>query len=90
MRPLLVGPNAPLEIMDNAYPDDEARGSISRLMIAERRGLARETVRRKVNKLIKSGMLYETEDGRARPIRDLSNPPVAARGRRNLQGRGTL
>lgn len=74
MRPLLVGPNAPLHLMDVAEPPDEFRGSTSRLAIADQTGLSRETVRRKINQLIEAGMLFEDAHGQVRPIRALMDP----------------
>jgi len=68
MRPLLVGPKARLDLIDHPRPPDEARGSISRNLIADRTGLARETVRRKVNQLIDAGLFAETRDGEVRPV----------------------
>lgn len=68
MRPLLVGPNARLDLIDHPHPPDEARGAISRHLIADRTGLARETVRRKVNQLIDIGLFSETRDGEVRPV----------------------
>ncbi|MGD9979602.1 MAG: hypothetical protein AB7H66_07390 [Hyphomonadaceae bacterium] len=67
MRPLLVGPNARLDLMDHPAPPDEARGSISRNLIADRTALPRETVRRKVNQLITLGLFTETREGEVRP-----------------------
>jgi len=74
MRPLLVGPNAPLDMIDLAEPPDEYRGSISRAAVADKTGLPRETVRRKINNLIAAGMLTEGRNGEVRPIRDLGDP----------------
>lgn len=74
MRPLLVGPNAPLDLIDLAQPPDEYRGSISRAAVADLTGLPRETVRRKINLLIEAGMLVEARNGEVRPIRSLSDP----------------
>ncbi len=76
MRPLVLGPNAPSELINVALPSDAARGSISRLLIADRTGLPRETVRRKTNALIKAGTLYEDEDGCVRSPRNLLSPPI--------------
>lgn len=67
MRPLLVGANARLDLIDHPDPPDEARGSISRNLIADRTGLSRETVRRKVNQMIGAGLLTETQEGEVRP-----------------------
>lgn len=68
MRPLVVGPNARLDLIDHPSPPDEARGSISRNLIADRASLPRETVRRKVNQLIRIGLLSETREGEVRPV----------------------
>lgn len=72
MRPLLVGPNARADLIDHPHPPDEARGSISRNLIADRTGLSRETVRRKVNQLIGAGLFTETREGEVRPMPMLS------------------
>lgn len=74
MRPLLVGPNAPLDLIDVADPPDEYRGSISRAAVADMTGLPRETVRRKINQLIAAGMLVESRNGEVRPIQGLGDP----------------
>lgn len=73
MRPLLVGPKARLDLIDDPSPPDEARGSLSRNLIADRSGLARETVRRKVNALIEAGLFTEARDGQVRPTPMLSD-----------------
>lgn len=72
MRPLLVGPNARPELINHPHPPDTARGSISRNLIADRTGLSRETVRRKVNQLISAGLFTETREGEVRPMPMLS------------------
>lgn len=74
MRPLLVGPNAPLENLDLAEPPDSSRGSISRMAVAEITGIPRETVRRKIKLLLNAGMLVEAPNGEVRPIRNLISP----------------
>jgi hypothetical protein len=74
MRPLLVGPNAPLDLIDAAVPPDDDRGSISRSAVADIAGIPRETVRRKINNLIGIGLLVESSPGHVRPITDLANP----------------
>lgn len=73
MRPLLVGPRARLDLIDDPSPPDAARGSLSRNLIADRAGLARETVRRKVNALIEAGLFTESRDGEVRPTPLLSD-----------------
>lgn len=74
MRPLLVGPGALLQDMDLAEPSDAIRGSISRLAVADVTGLPRETVRRKIKRLLDAGILVEAHNGEVRPNRDLMNP----------------
>ena len=74
MRPLLTGPDAPLDLIDAAAPSDEQRGSISRSSVADITGIPRETVRRKINHLIEIGILVEAAPGHVRPIADLANP----------------
>jgi len=73
MRPMLVGASARLDLIDDPTPPDEARGSISRNLLADRTGLPRETVRRKVNQLIEAGMFSETRGGEVRPVPMLSD-----------------
>jgi hypothetical protein len=73
MRPLLVGPNARLDLIDHPHPPDEARGSMSRHLLADRTGMPRETVRRKVNQLVSAGLFSETREGEVRPVPMLSD-----------------
>lgn len=73
MRPLLVGPNARHDLLDHPHPPDEARGAISRNLLADRTGLPRETVRRKVNQLIAAALINETREGELRPATMLSD-----------------
>jgi hypothetical protein len=75
MRPMLVGPRARLDLIDHPSPPDEARGSISRSLIADRTALPRETVRRKVNQLIERGLFTETREGEVRPAPMLAEAP---------------
>lgn len=75
MRPLLLG-DTPPEILDMPEPPEEFRGSISRLLVADRVGLPRETVRRKIAALITAGLLAEDAEGRVRTTRNLGQPHV--------------
>jgi DNA-binding transcriptional ArsR family regulator len=64
MRPFMenAGPDSP--VLGMRAPPEGIRGSISRRMIAEKTGIARETVRRKVAALIEAGLLVaDAEDG---------------------------
>lgn len=74
MRPLLFDPNVPADARDLAVPPNEARGSISRLAIADVTGLPRETVRRKINHMIEQGLVEDDGHGRVRPARHLADP----------------
>ena len=81
MRPLVLGKDVPPETLLLAEPPDELRGSISRLTIADRTGLARETVRRKTNALIRMGLLSEAGDSRVRTVRIMRDAAVQAAAR---------
>ena len=74
MRPFMekAGPGSPM--LGVRAPPDEIRGSISRRMIAERTGLARETVRRKVSQLIEAGFLIANEEDAVRVVSRLDDP----------------
>lgn len=74
MRPLLFDPKSPENVRDLAAPPNEARGSTSRLAIAEVTGLPRETVRRKINHMIEQGLAEEDQHGQVRPSRQLADP----------------
>lgn len=71
MRPLLVGPGARREFMNDPAPPAEARGAISRAVIADKSMLPRETVRRKVNQLIDLGLFAERRDGEVQAVPQL-------------------
>lgn len=65
MRPLVLGANA--EAAGNlAHPPEDLRGATTRRLMANRLGLPRESVRRKVNALIKAGFIVEDEEGQIR------------------------
>lgn len=72
MRPFMEKLGADDPLLSVRAPPEEVRGSISRRMIAEKTGIARETVRRKVAHLIDVGLLIADEnDGvRATPRLD--------------------
>jgi len=75
MRPLVVSENESL--LRSEFPADDVRGSISRRLIAERTGLPRETVRRKVRRLVDRALLDVDEEGHVRSIQILSNSGLA-------------
>lgn len=76
MRPLVLGADVPPAVRSATVPPEEYRGSISRLLIADRTGLPRETVRRKTNQLVKAGLLTEDDQGRVRSARNLADPAI--------------
>ena len=57
MRPFVLDPNTPHDVLHSVTPPDEIRGAISRRMIADKTGLPRETVRRKTADLAEKGWL---------------------------------
>lgn len=66
MRPWILDPaTAPKHLTDQRVPD-QIRGSISRAMVADRTGLPRETVRRRIAKLEKEGLIALDEKGYVR------------------------
>ncbi len=63
MRPwILDSATAPQHLTDERVPD-EVRGSTSRAMVADRTGLPRETVRRRIAELEKNGLIVLDERG---------------------------
>lgn len=72
MHPFVLDPKTPANILHAKLPPEELRGSISRMEIADRTGLPRETVRRKVAALVSSGQLIEDKQRRIRAPRNLS------------------
>lgn len=70
MWPVLRHAALDLEAMRQPYLPPEIRGSISRLMVADKTGLPRETVRRKIKELEKAGYLVVDDKDRVqiRPI----------------------
>ncbi len=74
MHPLVLGNDAPEAVRRAKKPPEAYRGSISRLLISERTGIPRETVRRKINKLIEAGLVESGPDGRVRSTRNLDSP----------------
>jgi len=66
MRPMLLDPSTPPEVLDMLKPPEEYRGSISRLLVADKLAMPRETVRRKIQQMVASGFLVEDQEGRVR------------------------
>lgn len=78
MRPFVLDPATPPEIMCAARPPDSVRGSISRRTIADKTGLPRETVRRKVAELAAAGHVSIDTKGQVRIGQRLGDPAVQA------------
>ncbi len=76
MRPLMLDPATPPEVLEMVEPPEEYRGSITRLLAADRIGLPRETVRRKIQKMIDDGLLAEDAEGRIRTTRNFGDGNV--------------
>lgn len=66
MRPWILDPNLADQYLTADRVPDAVRGSISRLMVADRTGLPRETVRRRISELSASGFITLDERGYVR------------------------
>jgi hypothetical protein len=76
MRPLMLDPSTPPEVLELVEPPEEYRGSITRLLVADRIGMPRETVRRKIQRMIEDGLLAEDAEGRVRTTRNFGEGSV--------------
>jgi len=76
MRPFMLSSGHEPPIMEQV--DEALRGSISRRMVADKTGLPRETVRRKVDELIEAGLLLVDSEGRLRSAPLLGDPDSQA------------
>ncbi len=77
LHPLLVTQKKQTEMLDWPELPESVRASISRVLIAERANLPRETVRRKVNALIECGSLEDAGHGKVRGNHLLESPAAA-------------
>lgn len=66
MRPWISDPALAAKHMTDARVPDSVRGSISRLMVADRTGLPRETVRRRIAELVAAGLVATDDKGNVR------------------------
>lgn len=66
MRPWILDPSTASQHMADQVVPDQLRGSISRVMVADRTGLARETVRRRIAELEKKGLIALDQRGYVR------------------------
>lgn len=80
MRPWISDPALAAKHMSDARVPDSVRGSISRLMVADRTGLPRETVRRRIAELIAKGLLAPDEKGNVRLTGDKVLTPAYQQG----------
>lgn len=76
LRPLMLDDAVPETKKLMKKPASEDLGTISRVAIADRTGLPRETVRRKINALIKAGLVAEERPGNIRTVLDITAPHV--------------
>lgn len=74
MRPFMLDPATPASILNAEKPSNEVRGSISRRTIADKTGISRETVRRKVGELAALELVQIDEDDRVRSGQRLGEP----------------
>lgn len=82
MRPVLADQDLVQRLGDLEVAPEDVRGSITMLLVSDRLGLPRETVRRKVKQLIALNLLYEDDKGRVRSTPNFDNPmlPETAKG----------
>lgn len=80
MRPWISDPKLAAKHISDARVPDSVRGSISRLMVADRTGLPRETVRRRIAELITKGLLAPDEKGNVRLTGDKVLTPAYQQG----------
>jgi hypothetical protein len=66
IRPVVADPRRVAELADVEVAPEDLRGSITMLLVSDRLGMPRETVRRKVKHLIQMGLLYQDDKGRVR------------------------
>jgi hypothetical protein len=76
MRPVLSDPEYVKQIATTEVAPEDVRGSITMLLVADKLDMPRETVRRKVKKLIQSGLLYEDAKSRVRSTPNFNDPRV--------------
>lgn len=76
MRPWILDPALAAKHMTAPKVPDSVRGSISRLMVADRTGLPRETVRRRIAELSTAGLVALDEKGNVRLAGDRVTQPA--------------
>lgn len=78
MRPVIADPRQVEELAELEVAPEQMRGSITMLLVSDRLGMPRETVRRKVKQLIKLGLVYQDDKGRVRSTPNFHEPRMAA------------
>jgi len=63
MRPWILDPELAAKHLSDDRVPDSVRGSISRMMVADRTGLSRETVRRRIVELTEKGLIALDDRG---------------------------
>lgn len=76
IRPVVADPGRVAELADEVVAPEDLRGSITMLLVSDRLGMPRETVRRKVKQLIKHGLLYQDDKGRVRSTPNFHEPKM--------------
>lgn len=77
IRPVVADPRKVAELAEVVVAPEDLRGSITMLLVSDRLGMPRETVRRKVKQLITRGLLYQDEKGRVRSTPTFHEPRMA-------------
>lgn len=77
IRPVVADSRKVAELAEVEVAPEDLRGSITMLLVSDRLGMPRETVRRKVKHLITMGLLYQDEKGRVRSTPTFHEPRVA-------------
>jgi len=77
IRPVVADPRKVAELAEVEVAPEDLRGSITMLLVSDRLGMPRETVRRKVKQLITMGLLYQDEKGRVRSTPTFHEPRMA-------------
>lgn len=76
IRPVMVDPRRVAELAEVDVAPEELRGAITMLLVSDRLGMPRETVRRKVKQLITMGLLYQDDKGRVRSTPTFHEPKM--------------
>lgn len=78
MRPVIADPRQVDALAEVEVAPEEMRGAITMLLVSDRLGIPRETVRRKVKQLIQLGLVYQDNKGRVRSTPNFHEPQLAA------------